>query len=182
MRFLTNLFAVVIVLAIGWISIEIILEVLRLYGIAESDVKLGVMTAGGSALAFVINNAVQASRERKARLFESKREAYGHFFKAYMSFFHRMSTGEKVETEEMVRSIQSLSRDVMTWGSAETVNAYNKFQQENAKPTDDNRIPFSRNEEFLRALRKDLGHKDGALDKFALTKMILKAEEHKGLN
>lgn len=182
MKLLNRLLGLIAVLAIGWLFFEIAREVLRLYGTADPDIKLGVMTAIGSLAAFLVTNGIQSERERRARLFESKREAYGVFFKSYMAFFHKTALGEELDPDEMVRSIQSLSRDVMTWGSADTVNAFNKFQRENSSPTDDTVELFRRNEDFLRALRKDLGHKDTSLNRFALTKLILKADEHEKLD
>lgn len=144
--------------------------------------KLGVLTAAGSALAFIINNAVQSSRERRARLFEAKRQAYGDFFKAFMSFFHKTAQGENPEGLEMVKAIQNLSTDVMTWGSAATINAFNQFQRESVMPASDQRALFLRTERFLRALRNDLGHSDANLKPFALTKLILKGDEHAKLD
>ena len=169
--------AMLIVLG-AWFTYEIVREILRLYDVADSNLKLGVITAGGSALAFVINNAVQSSRERRARLFEAKRDAYGAFIAAFLSFFHRMNRGEEVPQEEMVGAIQNLSTEIMTWGSADTVNAFNRYQVENMTETTEPLILFSRTENILRALRKDLGHSDNSLEKFALTKMLLRGDEH----
>lgn len=174
--------AIILILAVvafgGWLSFELIGEVLRLYRVADSDLKLGVITAGGSALTFVINNAVQSSRERRARLFETKREAYGGFFTSFTSFFHRISQGEEIPQDEMMRAIQTLSTDVMTWGSAETINAFNQYQRVNAAPAKDQKELFLRTETFLRALRKDLGHNDASLKSLALTKLLVRGDEH----
>lgn len=182
MKTLGTIFALILTCLGVWFAVELILEILRLYGVADSDLKLGVITAGGSALAFVINNAIQASRERRARLFEAKREAYAEFFEAFMSFFHRFGQGQETPMEEMVQAIQSLSTEVMTWGSAETVNAFNKYQRANAVPTDDTTELFRRTETFLRALRKDLGHSDRSLENLALTKLLLRGDEHANLD
>ncbi|MEZ5654770.1 MAG: hypothetical protein R3E04_02600 [Sphingobium sp.] len=182
MKLLASLALIILIALLGWLTFEFIREVVRLYKAADPDIKLGVITATGSALAFVVNNAVQSSRERRARLFEAKREAYGDFIESFMSFFHKFALGEQVPEGDIVKTIQSLSTDVMTWGSAETVNAFNEYQRSNSSPTKDNNVLFGRTETFLRALRKDLGHSDIALEKFALTKLLLKGDEHEKLD
>ena len=174
--------ALIVVLLGLWFAFEIVREIIRLYSSADADLKLGVITAVGSAFAFVLNNAIQASRERRARLFEAKREAYAKFFASFMSFFHRFARDKDVSEQEMITAIQGLATDVMTWGSAQTINAFNKYQKENATPTDDMKKLFARTEEFLRALRNDLGHSDRSLEKFALTKLLLRGDEHEKLN
>lgn len=178
MKWLGYLIVALLFVAAGWFLFEIGREILRLYSEAENDLKLGVITAAGSALAFVANNAIQSSRERRARLFEAKREAYGEFFESFMSFFHGVAGGRKPTEAELIKAIQGLSTDVMTWGGAETVNAFNNFQRANAAPANNDRELFLRTETFLRALRRDLGHSDGSLKSFALTKLIVRGDEH----
>lgn len=184
MKRLFSLALPLIVVGLGlWLSFIFGRELLSLYSTAEPEVKLGVMTASGGALAFLISNAVQSSRERRARLFEAKREAYGEFFEAFPRIFEDAESDLKLGEEEMLNVIKSLRVNVMTWGSAPTVNAFGKFMRENASDTDVSpRQLFLRTEEFLRALRKDLGHDDATLDSFALTKLILHGSEHHTLD
>lgn len=181
MKYLGYLFVLGVISLGCWFLFEVLREMLRLYGEAENDLKLAVITAFGSAMAFVINNAIQSSRERKARLFEAKREAYSGFFRSFMSFLHGAAAGQEPNQNDMVEAIQALSTDVMTWGSAATVNAFNQYQRLNAQPTQDQQELFRRTENFLRALRKDLGHSDAALEHLALTKLNLRGDEHANL-
>jgi hypothetical protein len=144
---------VVVIIALSvWVLITVGQEMVSLYQAADSDLKLGFMTASGSVIAFIINNAVQSSRERRARLFEAKRQAYGEFLDRFTSFFHRTALGQKVPEQDMIEAIQGLTRDIMTWGSAPTVNAFNLYQRVSVVPADDQNELFSRTEQFLRAL------------------------------
>lgn len=181
MRWLGYLLVIIVVFMGLWLVFELLREILRIYGRADADVKLGVLTAAGSALAFVINNAVQASRERRARLFESKREAYDRFFQFLFSIFEAQRKGQEFEDENAVDNFQDFVRSVMTWGSAETVNAVNQYQQQSLAALGNFQNSFIATERLLRALRKDLGHSDNQLKNFALTKLLLKAEEHEKL-
>lgn len=165
-----------------WLIYQLSIEVSEIYGKADADTKLGVLTATGSAAAFILNNMVQSSRERKARLFESKREAYDRFFSFFFSLFTAQRSGAELETEATVQNFQEFTRSVMTWGSAETVNALNHYQRA-AEAAQENPIAiFTHTETLLRALRKDLGHSDSRLENLALTKLILKGDEHHKLS
>jgi hypothetical protein len=164
---------------LAWGTFEILRELLRLYGRADANLKLAVMTAAGSAIAFVANNAIQSARERKAQLFEKKREAYDKFFQFFHSIFSRQKTGNPVSQKEIIESLQDFTKSIMTWGSADTINSFNEYQRTNQN-IDPNDLPllFGTTEKFLRALRKGLGHSDTSLEKLALTKLIVKADEH----
>lgn len=178
-----KLIALLAVAILGWIGFELVCEVLRLYGRAEADLKLGVITATGSALAFLVNNAIQSSRERRARLFENKREAYDKFFEFFFSIFAAEKSGNPLSQDKLAEKFHEFTRNVMTWGSAETVNAVNEYQQASLNSNSSNlKETFATTERLLRALRKDLGHADNRMDKFGLTKLILKADEHHKLN
>lgn len=158
-------------------------EVWRLYGSAGADVQLGVITAAGSALAFVANNAVQSARERKARLFENKREAYDKFFEFFFSIFTSQKSGNPLGENELAEKFQEFTRAVMTWGSADTINSVIEFQRaSNGGDPNDLKKMLAPTETLLRALRKDLGHSDSAMDRYGLTKLILKADEHHKLD
>jgi hypothetical protein len=72
-------------------------------------------------------------------------------------------------------------KDVMVWGSANTINEYNKFIRTTASQPEGLAI-FPVVETLLRALRKDLGHNDQKMEKFGLTKLIVKGDEHGALD
>ena len=179
MRATPYILAVIIALSLLAVVGIALLEIYSLYSQADPNIRLGVLTAFGSAAAFVINNVVQNSRERRARLFESKREAYATFFQFFMSVFHRSDTDDPVDEQEIIGALRDLSTNLLIWGSPNAIKAFNSFARESAeRPTVQGYELYSRIENFMRALRTDLGHRDGSLDKFALTKLIVKGDEH----
>jgi hypothetical protein len=158
-------------------------EIYSLYMRADANVRLGVLTAFGSAAAFVINNVIQNARERRSRLFEAKREAYSTFFRFFMSIFHRSDTENPVAEQDIVQALRDLSTTLLTWGSPDAIKAFNSFARQSAlNPSAEGYELYSRAENFLRALRKDLGHADSSLDKLALTKLIVRGDEHHKLD
>lgn len=159
-----------------WFAVS---EFVSLYGKADPNLKLGVITALGSGAAFLWNNLHQSRRERQARLFENKREAYDHFFEFFFSIFAAQKSGKPLDEGALAEKFGVFTRNVMTWGSAPTINAVNRYQVESLRATGgDMTTLFKPTEDLLRALRKDLGHSDSALERYALTKLILRAEEH----
>jgi hypothetical protein len=182
-RYSTVGLAILIVVALGYLSFLTFHEMSKLYIQAEPSVRLGVVTAIGSVIAFVANNAIQSSRERRARLFESKREAYDKFFNFFTLFFHKNNTETPMSETEMMESFRNLATGIMTWGSASTINAFNQYQRHNARQDHTDMVDlFSRTETFLRALRRDLGHNDVALENLAMTKMMIRGNDHEELD
>jgi hypothetical protein len=155
-------------------------EVAHLYAKADSQLKLGVITAFGSAIAFIINNAIQSSRERKAKLFESKRVAYENFFQLFFSMFHAQKMGTPLSEHEIFTEFHDFVKAVMVWGSSDTIKAVLEFQRvaSGGLQAADGTALFSPVENLLRALRKDLGHSDASLKKLDLTKLIVRFEDH----
>lgn len=158
-------------------------EFLTLYRLADPNLKLGVLTAIGSGIAFMWTTLHQSRRERQARLFESKREAYDKFFEFFFGIFDAQRAGKPLSDAKLVQMFSEFTRNVMTWGSAAAINAVNEYQRASTDvPPGDLKALFRNTETLLRALRSDLGHGDSALEPFALTKLILKAEEHHKLD
>ena len=181
MRIIAFVLLVFVTLSIGYASWAIWGEVSALYRDADPSVRLAIVTAAGSAVAFIFNNAIQSSRERRNRFFESKREAYSAFFE---SFLGMMENHEDPNFQNQnLESIKRLRKDIMVWGSPSTISAFNRFMVESAiNPSPDVTVLFQRTEDFLRALRKDLGHNDRWLEKFSLTKMVLRGDQHDQLS
>ena len=177
MRILLSIVSLAVLAASGYAGWVFLDEIAGLYDKAEPSLRLAILTGGGSALGFIINNAIQSSRERKARFFESKREAYGAFFENFLAMFKKREGKDKIE--DVSKTLERLRTDIMVWGSASTINAFNKYSQQSANDPDPGTIvAFQRTEEFLRSLRKDLGHNDSSLGRFGLTKMLLRGDEH----
>lgn len=155
------------------------IEFYELYVLAGPSVKLGIITAIGSAIALLSNNFYQSKRERQSRLFEEKRKAYDKFFEFFFAIFEGQKSGGALSDAQMQKNYSDFTRSVMTWGSASTIKAMNEYQRASLVANkSDNKKLFLITEKLLRALRKDLGHNDASLPTLALTKLVLKAEEH----
>lgn len=145
-------------------------------------VKLGVLTAAVSISTFIYNNSRQLTREIKSRHFSDKRIAYQKFFDFLFRIFAAQKTGEEIKESELIAMMHSLAKDLMIWGSAESINQFNMFLRDSAINEGDINHTFRNVENLMRSFRKDLGHDDRNLEYFGLSKVMIKPEDHHKLD
>jgi hypothetical protein len=157
-------------------------QLITLFVDASSNVKLGVLTASVSVIALLYNNARQQTRDISSRHFSEKRAAYQQIFDF---LFDSMKDTDSIDASaENVEKMRTITKSVMVWGSADTINSYNeflRFSSTNAISEGGGELPlelFSRMENLLKSMRNDLGHSDSKLNKFSLVKLFIKGDEH----
>lgn len=150
---------------------------------ASATVQLGAITALISVIAFLYNNHHQQNREIKSRQFAEKRQAYQKFFDLMFDIFDAQRTGTPLEDTVVIQRMGLVVKEIMVWGSADTINQYNAYMK-TAQSTDSAEYghAIKNMEALMRALRRDLGHNDRALDKLALSKLLIKADDHDKLD
>ncbi|WP_147454311.1 hypothetical protein [Sphingomonas sp. PP-F2F-G114-C0414] len=166
--------AAIILAAIFWlghVSIDLFIA-------APATVRLGVLTAAVSVLTFVFNNSRQQTREINSRQFSDKREAYQKFFDFLFEIFSAQKKGIEHSDDDLIERMHNITKGLMVWGSARTINQYNQFMRNAINPPENPLDQFRNVESLLKAFRQDLGHDDRKLEAFGLSKLILKADEH----
>ena len=153
-----------------------------LFVAANDTVKLGIITAIISVSALLYNNSRQQAREIKSRQFSDKKQSYQKFFDLMIDVLSAERTGRIIPQAEMLERTQSFVKDLMIWGSPETINQYNSYVRDslNLAQSGDPGV-FTSMEALMRSLRRDLGHDDRKLEILGITKLLIKAEEHKNL-
>lgn len=153
---------------------------------ASDNVKLGISTAFVSLIALIYNNNRQQNREISSRHFSEKRQAYQNFFDLLFEYMgHEKS---KKAPDSSIERMMGIVKGLMVWASADTINTYNEYMRfsvsENAKRETADGLPISiiHMEKILRSMRKDLGHGDSGLERYGLTKLFIKADEHHKFN
>lgn len=150
---------------------------------ASATAKLGVLAAAVSVATLIYNNARQQTREIKSRQFSDKRLAYQKFFDLMFDIFAANKTNVDISESDMVARMNTIMKDLMVWGSAETINQYNIFMRNSLISQQGGTINVFDNMELLmRSFRKDLGHDDKKLEKLGLSKLLVKADEHHKLD
>ena len=163
-----------------WVGIPwIVRELGHLYTASGTEFKLGLLTAVLSAAGLIWSVLYQKRRELEALQFERKREAYSAFFNFLFEILKANDEGvDPLADPDMKDKWRDLTKQMMIWADATTINAFNFFQRESLAPTDDLKVTFDRVERLMRAFRRDLGHRDRRLERFGLTKLIVKGDEH----
>jgi hypothetical protein len=165
--------------AAGWL----LPEVAKLYREASTEFRLGLITAVLSTAGVVWSVIYQRRKELDALRFERKREAYNGFFDMLFDFMKAADTGADPTSDAIFKDKwREITKNMMIWASPGSINAFNKFQVESLRPSDDMKVTFGRMEKLLRQFRADLGHRDTWLRPFGLTKLILRGEEHSKLD
>ena len=176
---------IALAIAIIFVTPAIAYQLIKLFIAADINVKLGTLTAAVSVMALLYNNARQQGREIASRHFSEKREVYQQFFDLLFEFMQAQKSESEVDLP--IKRASNILKSIMVWGSAETINAYNEFISFTAvqSPETDEVLnaplkldTFEKMEALLRSMRKDLGHPDGKLEKFSLSKLFIKGDEH----
>lgn len=158
-------------------------EIAGLYGKAETEFKLGLITAVVSTAGVAWSVIYQRRKELDALRFERKREAYAVFFDLLFEFMKASDNGiDPLEDPTFKDRWRGLTKGLMIWGNPRTITAFNKFQSGSSQTSNDFRETVLRVESLLRQFRADLGHRDAFLKRFALTKLILRGDEHHKLD
>lgn len=167
--------AIVLIIAAGWLVYTGCALLLK----ASVTAKLGVLTASVGVVTFIYNNNRQQIREIKARQFNEKRQAYQKFFDFMFDIFSAQRSGVAISEADMIDRMHLITKDLMVWGSADTINQYNEFMRQSAAPQPEGSLTiFKHVETLMRSFRRDLGHNDRKLENMGLSKLLLKAEEH----
>lgn len=180
---LAALLILAMIVAVGWFAIYgipwLIKELYTLYNRAETEFKLGLLTAVVSTAGVVWSVLYQRRRELESLNFEKKREAYTGFFDLLFEFMDASDTDVDIVNDPQTKvKLRAITRKLMVWGSADTINAFNKFQVDSLQVSDDVKVIFKNMENLLLQFRKDLGHNDKKLSDFALAKLIVRADDH----
>jgi hypothetical protein len=123
-------FGALLVVAFAWTAYT----GLNLFISATTTAKLGSVTAALTIVALIYNNARQQAREIKARHFAEKRLAYQKFFDFMFEIFSAQKNGLELSNEHLIEQMTLIVKDIMIWGSAETINQYNQFVRNSLSP------------------------------------------------
>ncbi len=78
----------------------------------------------------------------------------------------------------MIIETKKVVKELLVWGSAETINAFNEWQRFAAGSDLDPRKVNFHIDKILRAMRRDLGHEDFMMENRGLMKLFVKGSDH----
>jgi len=124
-----------------------------------------------SVLVVVIGNNMSKRREVEFQNRSKKSEAYATFVQDIVdALADDIADDEKQKL--YIRIAKEFGRNVILWGSDNTIKAYAKFRDTAKTNPNDKQIIFNL-ENVLYSIRKDLGHKNKNLNKGTLLSLFL---------
>jgi len=135
----------------------------------DKEYKIALISAFTAVFSFIWSNYVNSKKEIEARLFEKKSEAYGKLFEAFFDFVLNPERVDEVDLKEIIM----LKKDLLIWGSSETIRAWNDYEL--ASAVEGSNVLLSADTLF-NSMRKDLGHSNSGMHKGELVKFFLNEE------
>lgn len=113
------------------------------------------------------------AKDAEARFFVEKRTAYLGFVKLLTDVMQDAKRGDKSDPNQLAQTLLEFKRHVLVWGSGAVIQALQEFESGLSRKdmTDKERLMTMDN--FLRALRKDLGHSTSTPQKGGLMSLFL---------
>ncbi len=162
---------------LGLLMLLFYLLVAKIWSIFSSvDPRLGagLVAASATILVSVISVFVSKHLERRAETLTHLRDKKTPTYEKIINFIFSVTFAEKLEKEkpkekEIIEFMAEITPELIVWGSDEMLDAFHKFKTGSIKLSEEkNQSPYAiliMVEEFLLAIRKDLGHKNKSLSR-----------------
>jgi hypothetical protein len=149
---------------------------------SSSEVQAGIISFIGVMLVALYTHSTTKKREITARHFTEKRKVYLHFIGFIFQLFEAQKKTGGMKESELIKEMTKFKQNLLVWGSADVINAYNDFENANEvleNNQQDTSTVFFIVEKLYRAIRQDLGHDDSNLPNGELVGLTLNAESKK---
>ncbi len=146
------------------------------------DAKYGaaLVAAAGTVIVSVMSVVVSRYLETRATIRKELREKKIPVYEDLISFMFKIlmatKTGKEVTEQEMIEFMSDYTQRSMVWAADDVLNAWIKFRGASIDESEINRNPFALMfiyEDLIRAIRKDLGHKNKDLTKGKLLSLFI---------
>src|SRR5450759_428245 len=149
-------------IALVWLSVQI----LHFLTGVRSDVLVAVVTVLGGVISVLVARLFEASNERQARLREKKVPVYESFLEAIvgqMLAIGKMDGGPTAEaTQQVADQLTKLTPPLIIWASDDVLREWSRYRRQDLLSGDALRAVI-RLERVLKAIRRDLGHRNSGL-------------------
>jgi len=154
----------------------ILIETLRSLYDFDPRFTAALIAFSGTVWATLFAHGRVKEREIEARQFPEKSAAYDIIITLLIDSVRNVKTGDSIPEKELLDRMFEFKKKLIVWGGDGLINSWNDFEisyDSTANPE----VIILTMENLLRAIRKDLGHKDRNLKKFALWALFLIKED-----
>lgn len=167
--------ALAALLAIIWFFADLAITSI---GRLQSAVAGSIVAATIAAITAFLVNVYVKHRESKERIVQDLRSKKTAVYEELIDLIFSVIMAEKLgkealTQEELVAKFAKLTPKVVIWASEDVVTAWAAMRNEAQKQHDSPFDQFGPWNDFLRALRRDLGHSDRKLEQWALLRLFV---------
>lgn len=151
---------------LGWGGYELLIVIASVFKTVDPKLGAGMIAASATVLVSVVSVLFSKKQEHKVdienQLREKKIPIYENIIEFIFSITFAEKLGKKPPTEqEMIAFFADTTRDLVIWGSKDIVQAFGSFKDKlgSSAASKDTAKMLATVEDFLFAIRKDLGHK-----------------------
>lgn len=146
----------------------------------DNQIAIAIITASATVFVSVVSIIIGKSFENK-RVIEQqnklkKIDIYGYIVDSFFEFFKKSkinSLNSETTKEELEKLGVKITKDLVLWGGRNVIKEYVKFREFGKKPNKNDISINFQFENFLYALRKDLGNSNINLVKGDLLKLYI---------
>ncbi len=149
----------------------------------EPNTIAGIFVALFTGLVAIRGYSETKKREIVARHFSEKKNVYMKFIDMLIKVLKGQKEETPVEQEDLVEAMYNFRGEMIIWGGADTINAFDKYiKNAELDDTTGECDPLLVVDDLLRAMRKELGHNDDSLKRGRIVGMLLDVEGKKLLD
>jgi hypothetical protein len=159
-------FGLVILGLLAWAGYELLLAVVLLFKSVDPKLGAGMLAASATILVSVVSVLFSKKQEHKVDIENQLREKKIPIYENIIEFIFLITFAEKLgkaqpSEKETIAFFADTTRDLVIWGSKDIVKAFGDFKDMLASFAEngDTAGMLATLEDFLFAIRKDLGHK-----------------------
>lgn len=127
----------------------------------DAAIIVALVTGFFSIIAIAINSIVKARSAKNAYLREHREKPYFELISLFYDFQSTTARGEEIPPEELVKTFNSFTKELVLWGSPKAIRAWGEWRTASTKGAPDPKDLLFGMEKVMIQLRKDMGQKSG---------------------
>lgn len=166
-------FSLILVAGIAWALVAGLKAFWHQLFTLNPSVAVGIVTGASTiivaTMTVMLGRYYERKREIEAHFRTKKIEIYDEFLKELFKIFHAGSEG----TPTMVPFFQEWNRKLVLWGGTDVLRAYFRWKEQ-LKSSQPNAEGIFLMDDFLKALRSDIGQSSFGMERGAFSHLILR--------
>ena len=176
-KWFSIIFSLILFICLGWGGFWLISEIWIQFKSLDSKLSIGVLTASTtvfvSTLTVVLGRYLERKKEIEVHFRDKKIEIYDEFLKEYFNLF---DPDQSKDSEDLAPFLREWQRKMILWGGQDVINQYIQWMRKLKTGLIDTKAIFMQ-DDFMRAIRKDLGHSNNKLKKGLFIHFILRESD-----